>query len=157
MAKRIKVKRTLKQIALDNFRQTLPEADRREQYVFLMTCWDVVRAKFLARDKEPVKIDVAAVAKSYGYPKTPQLSVAEQLEQTGHATISRFSFDQNKVTAGNLDMSRPLIFVELATDDGPNSRLLIDGHHRLVYAYQNGVEQLDAMLLNMEETEAIQS
>jgi hypothetical protein len=137
------------------FRESLPKHQRNETFRFLTAEWDVVKARYIMDEAETGRMDTGELAHAYAIPKERPLPIKEQLEKFGKAALPGFiRVDYDFVKEGCVDLSRPLIFVTLDFDETLN-RLLIDGYHRLTYAYQNGVEELQARVLNVAQSKLV--
>lgn len=63
----------------------------------------------------------------------------------------------DEMHAAQADISVPVLVATLLTDEGRESHLLIDGHHRLRGAVIRGARQIPAHVLTVDETRSIQS
>lgn len=110
--------------------------------------FDVDRAQALLTEKprEPQPLPVMPWVRQYGL---------DLLDHPETAPILGVGPGFDRDYAMTTDLSEPLIVATLRTSDHGRSPLLIDGTHRLYRAYQEGVAELPAFVLDEMETQAI--
>lgn len=146
------------------FRQTLPYPICDEQFRFYHRVWNVAKAKFLIASGQVAclrdHIHVPALARFEGidYPHPEQPSPFRDKNRLNQGrSINDLRIDRALKGLERLDLSRPLIVAQ-AYQESPEQILpvLIDGGHRLRYAFLQQVSHLSAYLLTPEQTQWIE-
>jgi hypothetical protein len=123
------------------------KAERVQHFQFGPWLFNVNGARAIIEDspREPRNLPVVQWARFYG------------LDSVEGQTVSLFtplpSFDRDY--AMTTDLSEPLLVAALRSEEGEEFPLLIDGTHRLYRAFVEGVNELPAYLLSIEESLAI--
>lgn len=137
-----------------NFKAGLPFRHAEEQFRCYTRVWDVARARYLIHlGQVPVRanhVDVAYFARLEGidYPQPENPSPFRDKNQPSHGrSINDLRIARALETGEGLDLSQPLIVIQVEDSDGPQP-LLIDGGHRLRYAFLRGISRLPAYVLN---------
>lgn len=127
----------------------------RQYFTFGPFVFDVDKAlKIIATtpDRPTRPVSVTQWAKAIGVEKT-----LAEYHEGGTLPLLRGEIDEDYART-RADLSIPVIFADISVKKGdePNY-MLIDGTHRLRRAFLEGVEQLDAYVLDFNETRRIRS
>ena len=131
----------LDQMQLAAFRQSLPDSQRNETYRFFMVRWDIVKARFLIRERStsPDMLQVGITAHTYGLDK-PQ-------------TRDSWAYvDEARAMSQEIDTTIPVILALIQGDEGEKPKpILIDGLNRLYKAFREGKETIPCYVLTPDE------
>jgi len=123
------------------------QPERRPEQWFQFGGWifnvDRAQALLAEQPREPQPLPVLPWARLYG---------VDLLDQPGTVPVIGLGPGFDRAYAMTTDLSEPLIVATLRTSDHSESPLLIDGTHRLYRAYQEGIAELPAYVLDIEET-----
>ena len=125
-----------------------------EHFHFFSTEWDIAVADYIAQEKSKIMVSVAPIAKSYGLPKVAPLPFEQQMAEKGFVEVGLIRIYEDYIKKGEFDLNKPIYFVQFGSPKD-SSTLMIDGFHRLTYAYRNEVEQLPAILFTFAESKRI--
>ncbi|AZB73220.1 hypothetical protein [Synechococcus elongatus] len=148
----------------ERFRQSLPYPECDEQFRFYRRVWSVAKAKFLIAQGQVAclrnHIHVPAMARFEGidYPHPEQPSPFRDKNRLAQGrSINDLRIDRALKGLEQFDLSRPLIVAQ-ARQEHPETVLpvLIDGGHRLRYAFLSRISHLSAYLLTPEQTQWIE-
>ncbi|MDG6108784.1 hypothetical protein Daura_06290 [Dactylosporangium aurantiacum] len=111
---------------------------------------DAADALIAARPRGIQRIDVATWAEAYG------LTHLDEHDRRGVSLIGPASDSFNRAYAMTTDLAEPVIVATIALNGQTPVPLLIDGTHRLYRAWREGVAELPAYLLTVDETRQVQ-
>lgn len=130
---------------IEAFRQSLPESHRYEEHHFLVTRWDVVKARYLIQqtNKRLDTLTVKSAAKAYGFDKPQSMD-------------SLYYVDPVRAMSDAIDPDIPVILALIARErqGEPPIPILIDGYHRLYKAYREERIRIPCYALMPEEEQA---
>lgn len=145
------------------FKASMPRPYCDEQFRYYRRVWDVVRAKYLIGQKlvnvSPDYVDVGEFAKLEGldYPQPVQLSPFRDKNCLSQGrSIDDLRIARALRQEAQINLEEPLI-VALQEEGGSNYEpVLIDGGHRLRFAFLKGIRKLKAYVLSPEQSRWVQ-
>lgn len=120
-----------------------------QRFVFGGRVFDIDQAQAIIaeRPRQPGMLPVAPWAQAYGF---------DTLDDPHTVPIIGPGPDFNRDYAMTTDLNEPAIVATMYSQEhGQDYPLLIDGTHRLYRAYQEGITELPAYVLTVDETLAI--
>lgn len=141
------------------FKAAMPRPYCDEQFRYYQRVWDVVRAKYLIRQKlvevSPDFVDVDKFAKLEGldYPQPSQLSPFRDKNRLSQGR----SIDDHRIARAlrqeeSINLQEPLILALEKGSGDDYEPVLIDGGHRLRLAFLKGIRRLKAYVLTPEQS-----
>jgi hypothetical protein len=130
--------------------QQQPERRPNQRFYFGVWVFDVDRAQALIveRPRETHRLPVGLWARFYGLDDNREDRHSISLIGPGPNFDRRYAM--------TTDLNEPVIVAMLRNEDaGEDAPLLIDGTHRLFRAYTEGVAELPAYVLSMDESQVI--
>ncbi len=140
------------------FKASLPFHHGEEQFRCYTRVWDVARARYLIHlGQVPVRYDYLEVAhfarlEGIDYPQPENPSPFRDKNRASTArSINDLRIARALETGEGLDLTQPLIVIQVE-DASTLQPLLIDGGHRLRYAFLQGIPTLPTYLLDPQQS-----
>jgi len=117
-----------------------------ETFTLLTTTWNVDKANEMAEGREVDTFD----------PKHVEHMLQRTTENGDGSHTTNMGITVNWDHVPNVDLSKPVIFVERQYKDGTQGHMMIDGWHRVAKALDEGVDQLPCVVLSVKEGKSLE-
>lgn len=119
-----------------------PNYHEQEVFHFIDKRWDISKAKIIANDPKHQVFDV---------PVETYAMACISLRGKMRPMVIAVNYD--RPDWAGIDTSVPLIIASYQLNSQKRYYLIIDGHHRLAKAYEDGLKMMPAVMLSDEESD----